>query len=255
MMGIDSGVTRKERPASVSGDTRQLFLDLDGSPPTAASPTGTSASRRAGVTGRRRGAAAVFDPEAAARQLEAHDDYRVLRRLQPRAVAPLRPLAPGERITVIVDTETTGLDHRHDEVIELGMVAFVHDAEGAVVDVIGTFSALQEPTKPIGPEITRLTGITDAMVEGQRIDIDAVEAFIESADLVIAHNAGFDRPSASAWRAASTRSPGAARSERWTGRCTATRARSSATSWGSRGGFIRGTGRSTTATPCSRCSP
>ena len=82
-MGIDSAATRKERPESVSGDTRQLFLDLDGSLPTAASQGGTSALRRAGVTGRRRGGAAVFDPEAAARQLEAHDDYRVLRRCSP----------------------------------------------------------------------------------------------------------------------------------------------------------------------------
>ena len=41
---------------------------------------------------------------------------------------------------------------------------------------------------------SRLTGITDAMLAGQRINLDAVEAFIEQADLVIAHNAGFDRP-------------------------------------------------------------
>ena len=112
-----------------------------------------------------------------------------------RALSPHRgPLAPGERLPVVVDTETTGLDHRHDEVIELGMVAFIHDASGAVLEVAGVFNALQEPTKPISPEITWLTGITDAMVEGQRIDLDAVEAFIEAADLVIAHNAGFDRP-------------------------------------------------------------
>ncbi|TWB11974.1 DNA polymerase III epsilon subunit-like protein [Rhizobium sp. ERR 1071] len=40
----------------------------------------------------------------------------------------------------------------------------------------------------------RLTGITDAMVHGQMIDMPAVRALIEPADLVIAHNAGFDRP-------------------------------------------------------------
>lgn len=32
------------------------------------------------------------------------------------------------------------------------------------------------------------------MVAGQSIDIDAVAAFVEDADLVIAHNAKVDRP-------------------------------------------------------------
>ena len=101
---------------------------------------------------------------------------------------------PDERLAVIVDTETTGLDHRHDEVIEIGMIAFIHDAQGTVVDVVGSFNALHEPSRPISSEITRLTRITDVMVEGQKIDLDAVETFIADADLVIAHNAGFDRP-------------------------------------------------------------
>ena len=132
--------------------------------------------------------------ESAARLLDSHDDYRVLRRLKTRWIVAPRPLAPGEREAVIVDTETTGLDPRHDEIIELGMVRFIHDHAGAVIAVTGVFSALQEPSRLITPEVTRLTGITDDMVEGQRIDLDAVEAFIADAELVIAHNASFDRP-------------------------------------------------------------
>ena len=132
--------------------------------------------------------------ESAAALLDAHDDYRVLRRLQPAAPIGPRLLNAGERLAVIVDTETTGLDHKRHEVIELGMVAFVHNAEGTVLGVTGDFSALQEPSAPLPAEITRLTGITDDMLAGQRIDLEAVEAFIEKADLVIAHNASFDRP-------------------------------------------------------------
>ena len=138
--------------------------------------------------------ARAITPETAVRVLEASDDFRVLRRLRSREISGPRPLGPGEKLTIILDTETTGLDHQHDDVIELGMVAFIHDAVGTVVDVVGTFNALQEPSRPISPEITRLTGITDAMVEGHRIDLDAVECFIEQADLIIAHNASFDRP-------------------------------------------------------------
>ena len=151
---------------------------------------GPRGARRTPPLSRARG----ISPDVAAKVLEASDDYRVLRRLRPHAITAPRPLAPGERLTVIVDTETTGLDHGRHEVIELGMVAFVHDASGAILAVTGEFSALQEPSDPLAPEITRLTGITDAMLAGQRIDLAAVESFIADADLVIAHNAGFDRP-------------------------------------------------------------
>ena len=132
--------------------------------------------------------------EAAADILEASGQYRVLRRLQPRPVVTARVAVPGERVAVIVDTETTGLDHTRDEVIEIGMVAFSYNEDGLIGDVIGTYNALREPTVPITPDITRLTGITPEMVKGHTIDLAAVEAFIQPAHLVIAHNARFDRP-------------------------------------------------------------
>jgi DNA polymerase III subunit epsilon len=47
---------------------------------------------------------------------------------------------------------------------------------------------------PIPADITRLTGITDTMVAGQMIDTGALRDLVGPADLVIAHNAGFDRP-------------------------------------------------------------
>jgi len=67
------------------------------------------------------------------------------------------------------------------------MVAFTYDDEGVIGDVISTFSALRQPYHPIPAEITRLTGITDAMVAGKTIDLKEVEDFIATADLVIAH--------------------------------------------------------------------
>jgi DNA polymerase III subunit epsilon len=126
--------------------------------------------------------------------LEATGDYRVLRRLMPRPIVVSPTSHQDEKIAVILDTETTGLDHTRDEVIELGMIAFTYDEEGRIGDVIGTFNALREPSVPISTEITRLTGITPSMVSGQRLDLEAVERFIAPADLIIAHNAGFDRP-------------------------------------------------------------
>ncbi|MBO0904818.1 3'-5' exonuclease [Jiella sonneratiae] len=136
------------------------------------------------------------DLEAMARRIEASGDYRVLRRLRPRpVVAGWSPAArrDGERIGVILDTETTGLDAAADEIIELGMVMFTHDEKG-IRDVVGVYSELRQPRQPIRPEITRITGITDDMVAGRTIDPEAVAAFVAPADLVIAHNARFDRP-------------------------------------------------------------
>ncbi len=125
--------------------------------------------------------------------LENTGRYRVLRKLEPRAVATtIRPEFALRG--VILDTETTGLNHRKDEIIEIGAIAFTFDAMGTVGDVIGVYGGLQQPSVPIPADITKLTGITDAMVEGQVIDTEALKALIDPADLIIAHNASFDRP-------------------------------------------------------------
>ena len=119
--------------------------------------------------------------------------YRILRKLEPRAIATVvRPEFPLRG--VIVDTETTGLDHRKDEIIEIGTIEFTFDAAGNIGDVIGLYGGLQQPSIPIPADITKLTGITDEMVAGQAIDMAALEHLIAPADLIIAHNAPFDRP-------------------------------------------------------------
>ena len=148
------------------------------------------------ATRRARPAAVPTGPVAEANLVEhltGTGRYRVLRKLEPRAVASV--LRPGFPLRgVILDTETTGLDHRRNEIIEIGAIAFTYNEAGAIGDVSGVFGGLRQPLAAIPPEITRLTGITDEMVAGQEIDIPALEAMIAPADLIIAHNAAFDRP-------------------------------------------------------------
>jgi len=136
---------------------------------------------------------AGWNEEEAAQRLEQGGRYRVLRKLVPRAVIP-RAESRFPNLAVLIDTETTGLSHAKDEIIEIGAVAFTYDGEGAVGDVVEIYSGLRQPSDPIPAEITRLTGITDDMVAGLEIDVAALDALIEPADLVIAHNAAFDRP-------------------------------------------------------------
>lgn len=132
--------------------------------------------------------------ESLAEQLATHPNYRVLRRMVPRTAfteSDGRPLVKG----VIVDTETTGLDQATDKIIEIGLVAFEYDPEsGQAYRVLDTYGGLEDPGFPITPEITEITGITNEMVSGKRIDDARVTALVQDASLVIAHNSKFDRP-------------------------------------------------------------
>jgi DNA polymerase III subunit epsilon len=126
------------------------------------------------------------------RALEATGNFRVLRRA---ALGPIANQASvQDKVAVIVDVETTGLDLERDEIIEIGMVAFSYGDDGRPKEAIGKFSALQEPQRSISPAITELTGISNEDVAGKSIDRIAVEAFIQPSALIIAHNAAFDRP-------------------------------------------------------------
>ena len=133
------------------------------------------------------------DLESLAQTLEATGDYRVLRRLKPRPSTTPPPGVPV-RLGMLVDVETTGLDPQRDEIIELAMTPFTYGLDGTVFSVEEGFQGLRQPSEPISPEITAITGITNEMVTGKSIDPDHVAAVVEGADLVIAHNAEFDRP-------------------------------------------------------------
>ena len=127
------------------------------------------------------------------------DDTRLLRRLK----IPARyddgdgDDASEEKRGLYVDCETTGFDSESDSVIELAALPFSYDAQaGAICRALPaeTGQWLHDPGKPIPAEITRITGIDDAMVAGKKIDAAALSALVEKSDLIVAHNARFDRP-------------------------------------------------------------
>jgi DNA polymerase-3 subunit epsilon len=120
------------------------------------------------------------------------EDYRVLRRLIPRSIST-PPVDQAVKTGILLDVETTGLDLQKDEVIELGMVKFDYVADGRIVGIRDIFASFNEPSIPIPAEVTSLTGISDEMVAGHRIDAAAVESFVKDSVIVIAHNAAFDR--------------------------------------------------------------
>lgn len=94
---------------------------------------------------------------------------------------------------IVLDTETTGFSPRREEIIELAMLRVSRGGETQEYD---NFIRLS-PGRSIPPKIVELTGITDAMLEGEGVSKE--EACADLADmlsldrpLLVAYNAQFD---------------------------------------------------------------
>lgn len=137
----------------------------------------------------------ALEAEIAVTALHATGEFSVLRRLDLERETGFtgRPV-PGSRIGLCLDTETTGLNHAEDRIIELGIVAFEFDPVTAeIIRVTGRYNGFEDPGRPLPKEIIEITGITDEMVRGQSLDDGEVNRLASQAAVVIAHNAGFDR--------------------------------------------------------------
>ncbi|MFW5775387.1 MAG: helicase C-terminal domain-containing protein, partial [Chitinivibrionales bacterium] len=89
---------------------------------------------------------------------------------------------------VAIDLETTGLDHRNDRIIEIGMVKF---KGGTLLD---EYSSFVNPQIPIPQMITELTGIDDGHVQDAPFIedvIDDVLSFIGE-EIMCGHQVEFD---------------------------------------------------------------
>ena len=89
---------------------------------------------------------------------------------------------------VAFDIETTGLNAQTDRMTEIGAIRFSGDR------VLETFNTFVDPERHIPPDITTLTGIRDADVQGAPKEKDALGAFMAFVGdrPIIAHNAHFD---------------------------------------------------------------
>lgn len=134
-----------------------------------------------------------MDTREALRVLESDPDIRVLHRFKSRDVYG-EPVGQTRTVAVL-DTETTGVDPSKDRVIEIGLVLVLVDVgKGRVCRVLSRHSWLEDPGHPLSEETKRLTGLTDDDVRGRRFDDEAILDLLSRCDLVIAHNASFDRP-------------------------------------------------------------
>jgi Exonuclease len=124
--------------------------------------------------------------EQMARSLVESGDYRVTGRLEPQAEYHSPDDIP-KFVAAVVDVETTGINPESDKIIELSICLFEYDREsGRIYKVLGSWEWFEDPGFSIPPEITNITGITDEMVAGQRIDDRAVNDLLSRVVLVIA---------------------------------------------------------------------
>ena len=94
---------------------------------------------------------------------------------------------------IAFDTETTGLNwDQDDRIIELGAVEMLNH-----IPTGKTFRRLINPGRKVSADTVRITGITDADLEGKPAfdSSDIVDAFLEFVGdaTIVAHNAKFDR--------------------------------------------------------------
>lgn len=91
-------------------------------------------------------------------------------------------------VFTVIDVETTGMGPVH-RIIEIGAVR----VEG--LGIARTFETLVDAGVPVPSEITSLTGITSAMLEGAPGPAEAVGGLLDfmSDSIFAAHNAPFDR--------------------------------------------------------------
>lgn len=131
--------------------------------------------------------------EAVAVELERTERYRVLRRMFLEL--PYMDAAPqGIHKAVVLDTETTGLDTKTAKITEIALRSLYYDPDGKLVGMGPHYFGFEDPKEPLSEEITRITGLNDAMLEGQSFNDDEIAAVMDKAGIFIAHNADYDCP-------------------------------------------------------------
>ena len=120
-------------------------------------------------------------------------DIRVLRRLDVIEGFTGEGIDAEASVCAVLDVETTGLDHEHDAVIQLAIRRFRFDADGVITRIGASRTWHEDPGRTIPPEITSLTGITDADVAGHRFPDEDIVKVLNNVTIIVAHNAAFDR--------------------------------------------------------------
>ena len=100
---------------------------------------------------------------------------------------------------IAFDTETTGLDPQHDQIIEIAAVKFVVEPSGPggqyAAKIVDEWESLAKPTMMIPEGASAVNHITNEMVENEPPISEVLEkfrSFCGQTSILVAHNAPFD---------------------------------------------------------------
>ena len=95
---------------------------------------------------------------------------------------------------LVIDTETTGIDHEQDRIVEVAATRLVLEPTMRI-DLV--FETLVNPMHPISPTASAVHHLTAADVQDapvfETVWNDMLKPALAAHDVVVAHNAGFDR--------------------------------------------------------------
>ena len=124
--------------------------------------------------------------------LEYYDGENI-RVLDSKPLSEYNKESDNIRIAVL-DVESTGFDVEKDEIIELAVkVIELNKHDGTNLKAIYKYESYNDPGFEISEEIINLTGIDNSKVKGINIDWNEVKEMLDKCQLLIAHNAKFDR--------------------------------------------------------------
>lgn len=134
--------------------------------------------------------------------IEHPSHYRILRKITPYTFQQLindnlenyNPNATDIVRLCVMDFETTGFKAGEDKPIELGLLKLDYSPSQNKLRLVETLRNLEDPGFPLPEIITRVTGLQDEMLKGQQFDDELIADFLSDVQVMVAHNAGFDRP-------------------------------------------------------------
>tara|TARA_B100001250_G_C19751870_1_gene768124 strand:+ start:376 stop:1236 length:861 start_codon:yes stop_codon:yes gene_type:complete len=129
-------------------------------------------------------------------ELIINNDHIILKKFDSSIFPESKNISNDDKARMIcfLDLETTGLNSNKDQIVEIAIkLVSINEIDGQLLGVVDSYESFNDPKIVMDEKNIAIHGITNEMVLGQFIDWDRVKNIFEKSDIVVAHNARFDR--------------------------------------------------------------
>jgi DNA polymerase III epsilon subunit-like protein len=129
------------------------------------------------------------EPQLLFRKIEDEEIAYQMDKLRAGAIAAAEETKPAEETVHALKEEGRVR-------VDAGTVSALREGGRSLLPVgaVSVYDGLEDPGRPLSEEVRLITGLSDDELKGQRLDDARVAGLLAGADLVLAHNAAFDRP-------------------------------------------------------------